>query len=195
MNSAVPPDHGFFPSPPWGERCHLRSRYELPHSSHASCCWRPEPPVSSSSPGSTCACAQQLAPYSSPSPLLTALGEGEVRRGEPEQGLSQCSGGPRARPPPSLPHGPIGIYYNVVASRGGGARAGRGPRRPRLAEERREGARRGCSLARSLALSRSPSLPPSAGGFSQLACSPPAREPQRAGASDAGAASCHCSSG
>lgn len=134
---------------------------------HARASWRPEPGVSSSILGSTCACAQQLAPCSPlpfplpfPSPLLTALGEGEVRRGEPEQGLSQCSGGPRARPPPSLPHGPIGIYYNVVASRGGGARAGRGPRRPRLAEERREGARRGCSLARSL----SPSLPPSAAG-------------------------------
>lgn len=135
-------------------------------------------PVSSSSPGSTCACAPQLAPYSPlpvpfpfPSPLLLALGEGEVRRGEPEQGLSQCPGGPRARPPPSLPHGPIGIYYNVVASRGGGARAGRGPRRPRLAEERREGARRGCSpapslacsLARSLAPSLPRSLPPLAG--------------------------------
>lgn len=100
-------------------------------------------------------------PFSFPFPsrLLTALGEGEARRGEPEQGLSQCSGGPRARPPPSLPYGPIGIYYNVVASRGGGARAGRGPRRPRLAEERREGARRGCSLARSLPRS----LPPPAG--------------------------------
>lgn len=126
-------------------------------------------PVSSSSPGSTCACAPQLAPYSPlpvpfpfPSPLLLALGEGEVRRGEPEQGLSQCPGGPRARPPPSLPHGPIGIYYNVVASRGG-----RGAGGPRAAPASSCGGKAGGrapgllarSLARLLARSLAPSLP------------------------------------
>lgn len=59
-----------------------------------------------------------------------------------------------------------------MASRGGGARAGRGPRWPLLAEERREGARQGCLLALSLARS----LPPSACGFSQPACSRRAAE-------------------
>lgn len=91
-----------------------------------------------------------------PSPYRSRGGGGKTR--EPEQGLSQCAGGPRAGPPPSLPRGPIRIYYNVVASRGGGARAGRGPRRPLLAVERREGARRGCQLALSLARSLAPSL-------------------------------------
>lgn len=93
-----------------------------------------------------------------PPPLF--LRGGGVKTREPEQGLSQCAVGPRARPPPSLPHGPIRIYYNVVTSRGGGARAGRGPRRPLLAQERREGARRGCQLALSLALLLAPSLGP-----------------------------------
>lgn len=86
--------------------------------------------------------------------------------------------------------------------RAGGAGRGRAAGRAGLVLRRKGGrARAGAarplprSLARSLARSLSPSLPPSAGGFSQLACSPPARESPRAGASDAGAASCHCSSG
>lgn len=68
---------------------------------------------------------------------------------EPELGLSQWADGPRARPLPSLRRCPIEIYYNVVATRAGGARgrAGCGPGRPRLKEGRREGARRGRSLA------------------------------------------------
>lgn len=116
-----------------------------------------------------------LSLVSSPPPPYRSRGGGGKTR-EPEQGLSQCAGGPRARPPPSLPRGPIRIYYNVVASRGGGARAGRGPRRPLLGEERREGARQGCLLALSLARSLARSLPPSACGFSQPACSRRATE-------------------
>lgn len=121
---------------------------------------------------------------------LPALGSGEPV--EPELGLSQWADGPQAQPPPSLLRRPIEIYYNVVATRGGGARArgraGCGPGRPCLTEERREGARRSLLLAHL--------LPPSAGGLvSQSACSLRARESQRARASDASASSCHCSSG
>lgn len=106
-------------------------------------------------------------PLPSPDP---PRGGGETR--ELELGLSQWAGGPRARPPPSLRRGPIGIYYNVVASgrgagRGSRGRAGCGPAWPRLAEGRREGARRGCcSLA--------PSLPQPVGLVSQPAARRPA---------------------
>lgn len=55
-----------------------------------------------------------------------------------------------AQPPPPLRRRPIGIYYNVVATRGGGARGRAGwlrAGRPRSAEGRREGARRSLPLA------------------------------------------------
>lgn len=144
--------------------------------------------------GSTCACARTASPFPFPlfflpSPFLTRLGEWGTRGAL--TGLSQWADGPRAQPPPSLRRRPIEIYYNVVATRGGGARAGGRagcrPGGPRLAEGRREGARRSLLLAHL--------LPPSAGGLvSQSACSRQARESQRAGASDASASFCLCSS-
>lgn len=69
---------------------------------------------------------------------------------EPELGLSQWADGPRARPLPSLRRCPIEIYYNVVATRAGGARAGGlAAGRAGLAS-RREGGRARAEAARSL---------------------------------------------
>lgn len=79
--------------------------------------------------------------------------------GKPEElelDVSQWADGPRTRPPPSLLCCPIEIYYNVVATRGGGVRAGGlAAGRAGLAL-RREGGRVRARAPRSL----TPSLPP-----------------------------------
>lgn len=124
-----------------------------------------------------------------PSPYRSRGGGGKTRgaRTGPQPMLWRAAG-----PAPSFP--PARPNRNLLQCCGepGGRGAG-GPRAaPASSRGGKAGGRAPGLLARS---SLSPSLPPSASGFSQLACSPPAPEPQRAGASDAGAASCHCSSG
>lgn len=99
--------------------------------------------------------------------------------------------GRAAGPAPSFP--PARPNRNLLQCCG--EPGGRGAGGPRAAPASSCGGKAGGRAPGLLSRSLSPSLPPSAGGFSQLACSPPDREPQRAGASDAGAASCHCSSG
>lgn len=127
--------------------------------------------------GSTCACAHAAFPPSFPfrSPLFTGLGEGGGKREERELGLSQWAGGPRARPPPSLRRRPIEIYYNVVASREGGARGAGWLRAGPALASRREGGRARAGAASSLPLLVR-SFPPSgrrvSQSVSQSACSP-----------------------
>lgn len=153
--------------------------------------------ISCSSPGLTCACAQQLA-LCSPPPLLVSLPLPSPYRSRGGRGKTRGAGiGPQpmlwraAGPAPSFP--PARPNRNLLQCCG--EPGGRGAGGPRAAPASSRGGKAGGRAPGLLARSLSPSLPPSAGGFSQLACSPPAPEPQRAGASDAGAASCYCSSG